>query len=150
LICEIHDNLLENIDARKGYRTTDVRVFKANFKSTPFPYVKEDMALLLKWYFDSRKSRHPFVLATLFHHKFEKIHPFMDGNGRTGRMLLNYILLKNEYPPLILRKKNRLSYLDRLHKADKCELTKEDIVHYKPLIEFNAKEMSETYWNIFL
>jgi Fic family protein len=150
LICEIHDELLENIDARKGYRTADVRVFKANFKSTPAPYVKADMNLLIKWYNENEKNLHPFVLSTMFHHKFEKIHPFMDGNGRTGRMLLNYILLKKEHPPLMIRKKNRLIYLEKLHKADECDLTKNNAEDYKQLIEFNAKEMSENYWNIFL
>ena len=149
-IRETHDELLENIDARKGYRTTDVRVFKANFKSTPAPYVKTDMNLLLKWYCENKGMLHPFILATIFHHKFEKIHPFMDGNGRTGRMLLNYILLKNNHPPIIIRKKNRLAYLEKLHKADECPLTKATPQGYKPLTEFSAKEMTENYWNLFL
>jgi len=149
-ICTIHDELLENIDTRKGYRTTDVRVFKANFKSTPAPYVKTDMELLLKWYNENKNKLHPFVLAAIFHHKFEKIHPFMDGNGRTGRMLLNSILLKNNYPPTIIRKKNRLTYLEKLRKADDCPLTKTTVQDYKPLTEFSAREMTESYWNIFL
>jgi len=149
-ICEIHDELLENIDARKGYRTTDVRVFRANFESTPAPYVKTDMELLLKWYRKNKNKLHPSVLAIIFHHKFEKIHPFMDGNGRTGRMLLNYILLKNNHPPLIIRKKNRIAYLEKLHKADDCPLTKATPQDYKPLTEFSAKEMTENYWNLFL
>jgi fido (protein-threonine AMPylation protein) len=149
-ICTIHDELLENIDARKGYRTTDVRVFKANFKSTPAPYVKTDMNILLKWYKENKNKIHPFALAIIFHHKFEKIHPFMDGNGRTGRMLLNRIMLKNTYPPTIIRKKNRLAYLEKLHKADDCPLTRATPEEYKPLIEFGAKEMTENYWNIFL
>jgi Fic family protein len=149
-ICSIHDELLENIDARKGYRTTGVRVFKANFKSTPAPYVKTDMELLLKWYRENKNKLHPLVIAIIFHHKFEKIHPFMDGNGRTGRMLLNYILLKNNYPPTIIRKKNRTAYLEKLHKADECPLTKATPEGYNSLIEFSAKEMTENYWNLFL
>ncbi len=149
-ICEIHDALLENIDARKGYRTEDVRVFRSRFKSTPAAFVKTDMELLVKWYRDNVKKMNPFVLATVFHHKFEKIHPFMDGNGRTGRMLMNYILLKHDYAPLIIRKKNRARYLEQLHKADKAALTEHSPEDYKHIIEFNAKELSDTYWNVFL
>jgi Fic family protein len=150
LICQIHDELLENIDTRRGYRTIDVRVFKASFKSTPAPYVKSDMDILLRWYYENREKLHPFVLATLFHHKFEKIHPFMDGNGRTGRMLLNYILLRSKYPPTIIRRKNRNTYLEKLHKADESDLTKNNPEHYASLVKFSANELTDNYWNIFL
>ena len=150
LIMGIHSGLRENIDLRKGYRTQDVRVIKANFKSTPAPYVKADMDILLKWYKEHNKKLHPLVLATVFHHKFEKIHPFMDGNGRTGRMLLNYILLKNDYPHLIIHKKFRQEYLESLRFADNVELTKFSDKHYSKLIDFSADEMTQYYWNIFL
>ena len=149
-IIKIHEDLMRNIDARTGYRISDVRVVKANFKATPFPYVKTDMDLLLKFHEQSRNRLHPFVLASIFHHKFEKIHPFMDGNGRTGRILLNYILIKNNYPPLILRKKRRELYLDSLKEADKTELLEISKKKYRKLIAFNASEMVESYWNIFL
>ena len=150
LIIKIHDKLIENIDPRKGYRITDIIVVRANFKATPAPYVKTDMDLLLKWYNQNKQKLHPLVLGTIFHHKFEKIHPFMDGNGRTGRMLLNYILLKNNYSPIIIHKKSRKEYLEALRLADKSNLTEVKKEDYKKLIEFNAEEMIETYWNIFL
>jgi Fic family protein len=149
LICQIHDLLLENIDARKGYRTQDVRVFKANFKSTTWPYVKTDMNILLKWFKENKNTLHPFVLAVMFHHKIEKIHPFMDGNGRTGRILMNYILLQHDYPPIIITKKNRTKYLDNLHKADECPINKMND-SYDNLIRFSGAEYSDNYWNIFL
>jgi|SRR3989344_5674287 len=149
-IIGVHDALLENIDPRKEYRTTDVRVIRSNFDATPAPYVKTDMDLLLKWYENHKDKLNYLVLATIFHHKFEKIHPFMDGNGRTGRMILSYILLKNEYPPLIIRKKTKSSYLSALRKADKSDLTKSSIDDYSDIVQFNAEEMADTYWNIFL
>ena len=150
LICNIHDSLLENIDSRKGYRTQDVRVFKANFKSTTWPFVKNDMDLLLKWFKEHEKKLHPFILAVIFHHKIEKIHPFMDGNGRTGRILRNYILLQHDYPPIIITKKNRTKYLTNLHKADECPITKIDNDSYTDLVNFVVTEYSDNYWNIFL
>lgn len=150
LLCKIHDGLLKEIDSRNGYRTRDVRLIKTTFKSTPAPYVLTDMKLLIEWLKKNETKLHPLVLATVFHHQLEKIHPFMDGNGRTGRMAMNYILMQKNYPPIIFRKKNRSNYLDCLNKADKSPLTANEPKYYNQLIEFAAKELTENYWNIFL
>lgn len=150
LIIKIHSNLMENIDARKGYRNMEVRVIKSNFNATPAPYVKTDMNLLLEWYTQNKTKLHPLVLAGAFHHKFERIHPFMDGNGRTGRMLLNYIILSNMYPPFIIHKKTRKEYLECLRTADKTALEQLNKKDYSELINFLADELSESYWNLFL
>lgn len=150
LIIRVHDMLLENIDARKGYRTRDVRVLRAEFKSTPGMYVKSDMDLLLKWYGKNKFKLHPLVLASIFHHKFEKIHPFFDGNGRTGRMLLNYILICNNYPPMIIHSKTRSQYLSALREADKSGLQETREEYYSKLIRYNAGELTDFYWDIFL
>ncbi len=150
LIINIHKSLMENIDDRMGYRTSDVRVIRANFKATPAPYVKTDMDILFKWYEQSKKYLHPLVIATIFHHKFEKIHPFMDGNGRTGRILFDAVLINNNYPPVIVHKKKRDKYLQALRTADPSYLSKANKEHYQKLIDFMAEEMTETYWNIFL
>jgi fido (protein-threonine AMPylation protein) len=150
LIIDVHDKLLDNIDERKGYRTTDVRVVRSNFNATPGKYVKTDMDLLLKWYNKHKKKIHPFALSIIFHHKFEKIHPFMDGNGRTGRMILNYILLKNNFPPTIIHKKTRREYLEAMGEADESELWEINEAKYSDLIDYGISEFIETYWNIFL
>jgi Fic family protein len=149
-IIKIHSGLVENIDARKGYRTTDVRVIRSNFDATPAPYVKTDMDLLLRWYEKNKIALHPLALGAIFHHKFEKIHPFMDGNGRTGRMLLNHILMKNGYPPIIIQKKFRSQYLEALRKADKSDLSKAIKEDYEQLARFTADELVSSYWNLFL
>lgn len=149
-IIKVHDSLLENIDARKGYRRTDIRVIRSNFDATPAVYVKTDMDLLIKWYNQNRTKLHPLVLGILFHHKFEKVHPFADGNGRTGRMILNHILMKNNYPPLIIQKKTRAGYLEVLRQADNSLSNKEDKKHYNPLVQFVADELIGSYWNLFL
>jgi len=93
-IIQIHDKLMENIDTRNGYRTHDIRVFKSHFEATPATYIKTDIEILLKFYEKYDNKLHPLVLAGVFHQKFEKIHPFSDGNGRTGRMILCYMLTK--------------------------------------------------------
>ena len=141
---------MENVDNRIGFRTTDVRVIKSRFKASPGKYVLTDMNLLLDWYNENKKKIHPLVLAIIFHHKFEKIHPFSDGNGRTGRILLNYILIKNNYPPLIIRKKFREEYLNSLGVADKSSFTSIKKQDYKDLVQYIADELVTNYWNIFL
>lgn len=150
LIIEIHDKLLENIDERKGYRKTDIRVVRSNFDASPGKYVKTDIDLLLKWYHENKRKLHPLALAIIFHHKFEKIHPFMDGNGRTGRMLMNFILLKNNLPPTIIHKKTRKEYLEAMREADLSELWKIDEKKYSDLIAYGTDEFIDTYWSIFL
>ncbi len=150
LMIKVHTKLMANIDSRIGYRLHDVRVIQAGFKATPAPYVKIDMDILLKWYNLNKKSLHPLVLATIFHHKFEKIHPFMDGNGRTGRMLLNFILMRNEHPPLIISKKERNDYLNSLKEADRIDLNSSDRKSYLHLVQFVADEMGKYYWSAFL
>lgn len=149
-IIDIHKKLMENIDVRIGYRLSDVRVINSNFDATPAPYVKSDMDLLIRWYNENENKLHPLVLAIIFHHKFEKIHPFMDGNGRTGRMLFNSILLRSGFSPCIIHKKTRAKYLKALREADKSNLIELKKEHYRNLIKFVANEFVETYWNIFL
>ena len=86
--------------------------------------------------FNENKPKIPsFALAIIFHHKFEKIHPFMDGNGRTGRMIMNYILLKNNLPPTIIHKKTRKEYLEAMREADPSDIWKLDEKRYKKLIK---------------
>lgn len=149
LIVDIHKRLVSEIDERVGYRTRDVRVFKSHFDASPGIYVKTDMELLLKWYKENKKKLHPFVLAAIFHHKFEKVHPFSDGNGRAGRMLMNYILMNANYPPSVIYKKTRTDYLDALGSADKINLTDVDR-RYKTLVQYVADETIVSYWNLFL
>lgn len=149
-IVKIHAELMQNIDPRIGYRTTDVRVIRSNFDATPAPYVKADMDLLLAWYEKNKQNLHPLVLAAVVHHKLEKIHPFLDGNGRTGRMVFNHLLIKRNYPPTIIHAKRRKEYLGVLRIADHSKPLEAMKEQYQPLTRFVAEEMSRTYWGIFL
>lgn len=76
------------------------------------------MRELIDWYKTEGKDFHPVVLAAIFHYKFVRIHPFDDGNGRVARLLLNYILLKNNFPPVVIKSNDKKNYLSALHKAD--------------------------------
>ncbi|MFH1682741.1 MAG: Fic family protein, partial [Candidatus Woesearchaeota archaeon] len=153
LIEKVHDDLLESIDVRKGYRTHDIHILGQPFKPSPGRYVREDMGLLLEWYDQNRRRIHPLALAIFFHHKFENIHPFSDGNGRTGRILMNLILLTHAYPPLIIPQTLRKEYLNVMNTADKSlkkNLLSVEMENYQPLFSFMSKEYEKTYWNTFL
>ncbi len=149
-IVHIHTKLMENIDERRDYRTYDIRVFRARFKASPAEYVKADMQILIDWFKEYENKLHPFVLASIFHQKFEKIHPFADGNGRVGRMLLCFILMNKGYPPVIIRKLRRPEYLNALALADKADLKSIEPKPYKPLTKYLAEEFINSYWNNFL
>ena len=59
-----------------------------------------------------------FYKIAKFHIDFEKIHPFEDGNGRTGRLLINYELIKNNIPPIVIEKEDRVKYFELLRNED--------------------------------
>lgn len=141
-IIDLHKQLVKDIDNRIGFRKHDVRVIKSRFDSAPYFRIDKEMQELLKWY-KGNKKLNPFTLATIFHHRFEKIHPFSDGNGRTGRLLMNYILIKNNYPPIIITGKNRENYLLALESADKSD-------NYSKLLAFLLEEYKQGYWDNFV
>jgi Fic family protein len=79
--------------------------------------VPKDIKNLLSWYTKNRKKLHPIVTAAYFHVGFEIIHPFVDGNGRVGRLLMNFILHKNGYPMINIPLEKRFDYYDCLKAA---------------------------------
>lgn len=153
LIENTHASLMENIDVRKWYRTHDIRILGQPFLPSPARYVQADMRLLVEWYIKQRKLVHPFALALFFHHKFEHIHPFSDGNGRTGRMIMNLLLQKEGYPPIIILATERKKYLDAMNEADKAikkDILSTDMRYYNDLLLFCLEQYKKSYWNTFL
>jgi len=153
LIIIIHDMLLEGIDPRKGIRNHDIKIFGQPFKPSPARYVKADMQLLLEWHKKNKEKLHPLALVIFFHHKFEKIHPFSDGNGRTGRVIMNYILEGIGYPPLVISKRFRKEYLDAMNKADAAMrkgFSNTELKHYESLLSFVQSQFVSSYWDTFL
>lgn len=88
---------------------------------------------LIRWYNQNKKKYHPLVLAAVVHNQFENIHPFQDGNGRVGRLLLNNILLKHNLPPLNIELRNRSEYYAALQ-------TYENDQNIRPTLELMLKE----------
>ncbi len=119
-IIKMHKMLVKDIDVRTGYKKLPNVIVSIGreIETTPPEKVGKEMDLLIKWYNENRGKFHPLELAAIFHGKFEKIHPFEDGNGRVGRFLINVILVKNHYPPLIVRTTVRKAYMACLQAFD--------------------------------
>jgi Fic family protein len=88
---------------------------------------------LAKWYNRNKTKYPPLVLAAVVHNQFENIHPFQDGNGRVGRLLLNNILLKHNLPPLNIELRNRAQYYASLQAYGKDH-------NIRPTLELMLKE----------
>jgi Fic family protein len=76
------------------------------------------MGDLVEWYNNEKDKIHPIELAARFHYKLVRIHPFDDSNGRTTRLMMNYILMQNGYAPIVIESKKKEMYLAALNKAD--------------------------------
>lgn len=82
--------------------------------------VERDLAELLDEV-NSLGRKDPLIAGAYFHARFENIHPFADGNGRVGRTLLNYWLMVNDMPPVIIYEEDRRSYYEALQQYDETE-----------------------------
>jgi Fic family protein len=118
-ICEIHQLVMRKTDPDEAGRYRRENVVIAGASTTPPHHLllHEVMADLMQWHETSAKALHPVERAAQFHARFEGIHPFMDGNGRTGRLLLGLELMRHGYPPVVIRMEDRLAYYDALDKA---------------------------------
>lgn len=122
-ICEIQKIIVQNTLRRDlenqigKYRDIQVYIRGANFIPPKPEQAQKDMSSLLRWHSLNKNKLHPLILAAYFHSAFESIHPFVDGNGRTGRLLMNFILHKNNFPMINIPNKLRLEYYDCLEKA---------------------------------
>ncbi len=113
IIKNIHNILMENIISGGIYRNVDVYISGA--EHTP-PSPTEMYQQIKNFYFDllEKKFANEIELAAWTHAEFVSIHPFVDGNGRTGRLIMNYQLMKNGFLPLSIKKESRLEYFNTL------------------------------------
>jgi len=117
LILYWHEKLFSETkrDIAGKYRNYLVRV--GSYIAPDWQDVKNLMNDMIAFYKEN-KNMNPVELSARIHYKFEKIHPFGDGNGRVGRILMNCILHRNKYPMLIIEHKKRLSYYKALNKEE--------------------------------
>ncbi len=99
------------------------------------------MEELIKWYNENKDNLHPVRLAAEFHHKFTFIHPFIDGNGRCGRLLMNLILMRFGYPMTVIKIQDRSEYMSALEKAS----VENDLTDFINIIAEAVSSSLDTY-----
>lgn len=140
LIKRIHQIVFKNSKSfagkfRKKREEVVVMDNKGNVvhEGSPQSRINHLLKELVSWY-DKNKNKYPaLLLGAVVHNQFENIHPFADGNGRVGRILLNNILIKHGLPPINIDFKNRIEYYNTLQSY---ELGKD----IKPTIKLYLKE----------
>ncbi len=144
-IKNIHRLVLKGIDdANAGqYRKQNVIISGAKHIPPDYLVSNDEMNRFIEWY-TSKDARemHPIERAARVHGEFVKIHPFIDGNGRTARLLLNFELMKSGYPPIVIQNEERMKYYAAL---DKAHITGD----YGDFISIVEKEV-ENSLNIYL
>lgn len=98
-------------------RVVDVGIYGTNIRFPDYRTVPYHLEKFFKWYDNTKNGIHPVYLAALAHLKFVNIHPFEDGNGRTSRLLMNFILHRNGYPMIIINERGRREYYEALNMA---------------------------------
>lgn len=116
-ILDLHQLILQKIvDNQAGrYRTVPVRIAGSTVILPNAMKVPELMEEFVSWLQESKDN--PLTVAVDTHFKLVSIHPFVDGNGRTARLLMNLLLMQAGYPPAIIRKEERKQYIASIEKA---------------------------------
>lgn len=119
-IRQLHALVLKQIDDDNAgqYRTVAVRIAGARHEPPPSWDVPAQMDSWAQWLEEQQAAYHPVALAALAHHKLVAIHPFIDGNGRTARLVMNLVLMRAGYPPAVIERTNRQQYYRVLAQAD--------------------------------
>jgi Fic family protein len=140
LMSDLHKTIFENSRTFAGkFREKGVEVGIRDglgniiHLGAPAARVKPLLLELIRWYNKNKRKLPAIVLAIVVHNQFEYIHPFEDGNGRVGRLLLNNILLKHKLPPVNISMKNRRKYYDTLREFQRTG-------NIKPSVELVLKE----------
>lgn len=141
-VLEIHRRVLGYVDPVEAGRFRTTQVFVGHHIPPHPREVEKQMLELVQWLnSEDAMSLHPVEFAALAHYKLVYVHPFIDGNGRTSRLLMNLILMQAGYPPITIRKEQRSEYYDALEMANDGDV--------RPFIRFIAK-CTETTLDLLL
>lgn len=122
-IKEINEVINQDIRDTKGYRMVNV-IIRGSEHIPPVANQVNSLMLYFVYNYNNDVNDDIFYKLANYHIEFESIHPFEDGNGRTGRLLINYELLKNDIPPIVIPKEERARYFEFLGNRDILGLAK--------------------------
>ena len=142
-IKNLHRLVLKGIhDEYAGaYRKEQVFISGATHRPPAHYLIEEKMEQMMNWYLNEGIHLHPVERGAMLHAIFVGIHPFIDGNGRTSRLLLNLEVMKDGFPPVIIKVENRLGYYEALDKAH----TTEDYSDFIALVEREVEDSLDLY-----
>ncbi|MCM1082377.1 MAG: Fic family protein [Clostridium sp.] len=143
IIKDIHALLMENILTGGVYRNVEVRISGAKHK----PPTPSEMYQQIKAFYadmEQMKDKNDIELSAWTHAEFVKIHPFVDGNGRTSRMILNYQLMRAGFLPVSIAKENRLEYFEVLE----TYATDGNLIPFADMIAELEEQRLDEYLNI--
>mgnify|MGYP001605685972 CR=1 FL=1 len=117
-ILQWHKEVFSDTKPDIAGKLRDYLVRVGDYRAPDWQDLDKLMNDFFEWYSKNRKIMNPVELAARAHYKFEKIHPFGDGNGRIGRLIIAYVLRRENYPMLIIEYKKRKSYYHALTKSE--------------------------------
>jgi len=121
----LHNLIMENIDDEFGgifRRTDDIGIIGCDSLLCPSFEIEDELNKIINFYYEQIKNGyHPVEEAIMFHYFFEMIHPFVDGNGRVGREILNFMLSKDKYPRVLFLGEDRTNYLNALKRGNEFQ-----------------------------
>lgn len=122
-VTRIHQILFDDtLEEAGAFRNLQVYIRGTQFLPAKPEQVEKEFNQLVKWIKKAEKRYHPIVITAYTHAMFESIHPFIDGNGRTGRLLLNYQLKKHGYPFIDIKQERKLDYYKALQAFNQGDL----------------------------
>jgi len=140
LILKIHSFILKDIDDDNAGNYRKVNVYITGEPDVKFPNPNEIPNLIkefIYFYKENKNKCHPIELSAFISIKFVTIHPFVDGNGRVSRLIMNFIMKKFNYPEINIYFKDRQNYLRAVKKANN--------ENYELIIDFLIKTMEKNY-----
>ena len=123
IIKEVHADLTDRLQYDKGqFKKNENLIIGAEFQTaspSETPFLVQQLLDNLEYRLENAATDEEKLESVLDAHiQFERIHPFSDGNGRTGRVIMNYSLLQEGFPPLIIEKETKATYVELLAKQD--------------------------------
>lgn len=138
LIRQIHQLVMKEIDDEWAgkYREVEVKITGTKFIPRDPVAVPVKMRQFEQWLQDKKNSKELIDSSAIAHYKLVDIHPFIDGNGRTARLLMNLILMNQGFPPTVILKNDRKKYYQTLDLAHKGEI--------KPFVDFIGRNVERS------
>jgi Fic family protein len=120
-LLKIQELLTKNTNCKivGSYRNHNVRISGSDWIPPNHDGLKEEMRKIFQWYYSAKKRLHPVELGAILHNKLVRLHPFSDGNGRTSRVVMNWILMKNKFPMFYVELKDKINYYEAIEEGDK-------------------------------